>query len=76
MTKRPYTMTLRAEKAADTRRRILESAMTLYCEPPIEDFTLEDVASSAGATVQTVLRDFGNKENVIFEACTSWAAAA
>jgi AcrR family transcriptional regulator len=65
--RRRYDMTGRAAKAEATKERIRASAMELYCERPIDDFTLDDVAERAGTTVQTVLRDFGNKENVIFE---------
>ena len=61
-------MTGRAAKAEATRERIRVSAMELYRERPIEDFTLEDVAERAETTVQTVLRAFGSKENVVFEA--------
>jgi hypothetical protein len=54
--KRRYTMTARATKAQETRDQIRESAIAIYCERPIGDFTLEDVARRAGTTVQTVLR--------------------
>ncbi len=67
-TKRPYTMTRRAETAAATRLRILEGAVQLYCDRRIEDFTLDEVARRAGATVQTVLRAFGSKENLLLAA--------
>jgi len=66
LSKRSYDMTARAAKAEATKERIRVSAMELYCERPIEDFTLEDVAERAETTVQTVLRAFGSKENVIY----------
>ena len=66
--KRPYTMTRRAETAAATRQRILDSAVQLYCDRQIEEFTLDEVARRAGATVQTALRDFGSKENLLLAA--------
>src|SRR5579872_6695258 len=65
---RPYVMTARAAKAAATRARIRASAAALYREQPIEDFTLEEVARRAETTVQTVLRIFGNKEQLIYAA--------
>ncbi len=67
-TKRRYTMTRRAETAAATRQRILDSAVQLYCDRQIEEFTLDEVARRAGATVQTVLRAFGSKENLLLAA--------
>jgi AcrR family transcriptional regulator len=68
MPKRRYTMTRRAETAAATRQRILDSAVQLYCDRQIEDFTLDEVARRAGATVQTVLRAFASKENLLLAA--------
>jgi AcrR family transcriptional regulator len=70
---RPYSMTLRAEKAAETRRRIVESAMALYAGRPIEDFTLDEVAERAGTTVQTVLRAYESKENLLLQALHRFA---
>lgn len=73
--KRRYSMIARAAKAQATRDRIRESAMAIYCERPIEDFTLEDVARRAGTTVQTVLRAFGSKEELVLEALGALAAS-
>jgi AcrR family transcriptional regulator len=64
--KRPYVMTTRAAKAEATKARILASAMQLYTERAIEDFTLDEVAERSATTVQTVLRIFGNKDKLIF----------
>ena len=69
--KRRYTMTLRAEKAVQTRSRILDAALAAYREKPIEEFTLDEVARRAETTVQTVLRAFGSKENLIMSALTA-----
>jgi AcrR family transcriptional regulator len=73
--KRPYVMTARAAKAEATRARIRASAVQLYRDREIEDFTLEEVARRAGTTVQTVLRAFGNKDKLIFEALDELAAS-
>ncbi len=73
--KRPYDMTGRAAKAEATRARIRASAMQLYRERPIEDFTLEEVAARAGTTVQTVLRAFGTKDDLMFAALDESAVA-
>ena len=67
-------MTARAAKAAQTKERILKSAATLYRERALDDFTLEDVAEDARTTVQTVLRIYGNKENLFLAALARVAA--
>jgi AcrR family transcriptional regulator len=63
---RSYSMVVRSERASVTRRRILDAARTLF-ESRSEDFTLEKVASTAGTSVQTVLRAFGDKEGLLDE---------
>jgi AcrR family transcriptional regulator len=73
--KRPYVMTARAAKAEATRARIRASAMEVYRHEPIEDFTLEAVASRAETTVQTVLRIFGSKDELVYAALEEMAAA-
>ena len=50
--KRRYEMTARTAKAEATKARIRVSAMELYCERPVEDFTLEEVAERAGVAVR------------------------
>jgi AcrR family transcriptional regulator len=72
--KRRYDMTGRAAKAEATRVRIRARAMELYRQQPIEDFTLEEVAHRADTTVQTVLRIFGSKDELIYAALEDMAA--
>jgi len=72
--KRRYDMTARAAKALATRERIRASAMELYLRRSIEEFTLEAVAAQAGTTVQTVLRAFGSKDELIYAALEDMAA--
>jgi AcrR family transcriptional regulator len=72
---RRYTMTARAAKAVATRKRIRVAAMELYHGTPVEDFTLEEVARRAGTTVQTVLRAFGSKDELIYAALDEMAAS-
>jgi AcrR family transcriptional regulator len=72
--KRTYVMTARAAKAEATRARIRASAMEVYLKEPIEDFTLEAVATRAGTTVQTVLRIFGSKDELVYAALEEMAA--
>ncbi len=64
---RSYSSPLRAERAAATRQRILDAARELVVDRT-RDFTLEQVASAAGVSVQTVLRGFGSREQLIVEA--------
>ena len=68
-------MIARTAKAEATRERIRSSAIELYCGRAIEDFTLEEVAGRAGTTVQTVLRAFGSKGNLLFAALSELAAS-
>ena len=63
--KRPYRMGARAEAAAETGRRILEAVIELHRERFFDQVSLEDIAERAGVTVQTVLRRFGSKEQLI-----------
>jgi AcrR family transcriptional regulator len=73
--KRQYDMAARAAKTAATTARIRASAMALYSERAIEDFTLDEIAARAGTTVQTVLRIFGSKEDLLFAALSELAAS-
>jgi AcrR family transcriptional regulator len=74
MKKRPYVMTARAAKAEATKVRIRASAMQLYCERPIEDFTLDEVAERAGTTVRTILRIYPSKDELVYAALHEMAA--
>jgi AcrR family transcriptional regulator len=74
MVKRSYVMTARAAKAEATKARILASAMQLYTERAIEDFTLDEVAERSEVTVQTLLRVFGSKDKLILAALGELAA--
>ncbi|MDQ4145888.1 MAG: TetR/AcrR family transcriptional regulator [Actinomycetota bacterium] len=62
--RRPYDMTRRADKAAETRRRILEAALSLFAEKPVGEITLESIADRAEVSVQTVIRRFGSRDGV------------
>jgi AcrR family transcriptional regulator len=72
--KRRYAMASRAAKAEATKARIRVSAMELYCQRPIEDFTLEEVAGRAGVAVRTVLRAYPSKDELIYAALDEMAA--
>ncbi|TNM40401.1 TetR/AcrR family transcriptional regulator [Nocardioides albidus] len=62
---RRYDMTSRAAAAAATGERILDAAIDLFWERPTDQIVLADVAERAGVTVQTVLRRFGNKDQLL-----------
>lgn len=59
-------MTVRDQKAAATRQRILEVTRDLFTATSA--FTLDEVARRAGTSVQTVLRAFGSKERLVVAA--------
>jgi AcrR family transcriptional regulator len=63
--RRAYRMTARARAAAATGERILSTATEVFLGRPYEQVSLDDVAREAGVTVQTVLRRFGSKEDLV-----------
>jgi AcrR family transcriptional regulator len=68
-------MTRRAEQAAATRARILDSALQIYSDRSIDEFTLDAIARRAETTVQTVLRAYASKENLLLAALHRLAEA-
>jgi AcrR family transcriptional regulator len=58
---------LRAERAAVTRRRIAEAARGLFATRGYGATTLRQVAVAAGVAVQTVYAVFGSKANILRE---------
>ena len=74
-TTRPYTMRARAEGVAETRRRILDAMWALSGELLLPQISLETVASRAGVSAQTVLRQFGTRAGLL-EATREHASAA
>ena len=67
-------MVARAEAAEATHGRILEAARGLFGELPYDQVALQAVAARAGVTVQTVLRRFGSKEDLL-AAVAAWRSA-
>src|SRR5260370_6057555 len=65
--KRSYRGHVQAEVAALTAQRILQAAAALYEEQWLDHITFEQIAERAGVTVQTVIRRFGSKEQLIAE---------
>lgn len=68
---RPYVMKARAEAAAVTRTRILESARALLVTHSFEDMTIDAIAEGANTAVRTVMRVFGSKEELFAQALHS-----
>lgn len=64
--RRAYSMTVRDQKAAATRQRIVDVARELFTASTA--FTLDEVARRADTSVQTVLRAFGSKERLVVAA--------
>ena len=73
-TTRRYTMTTRAEAAERTRLRILDAAVALADTKLLADISLDDVATAAEVSVQTVLRRFGSRA-ALLEAAREHAVA-
>lgn len=63
--RRPYRMVARAQAAETTGERILDAAIELFWQRPTDQIPLEDVASGADVSVQTVIRRFGSKEGLL-----------
>jgi AcrR family transcriptional regulator len=63
--RRGYHMVARAQAGAALRERIVDSTERLFEETASDRFSLGDVAAGAGTTVQTVLRHFGSKDQLM-----------
>jgi AcrR family transcriptional regulator len=57
----------RAEKARQTRRRMLDAARDLFIERGYGATSLQDVAELAGVATQTLYYTFGNKRSLLKE---------
>lgn len=73
-TSRAYEMRARAEQTELTRRRILDATAAVAAEKPILAVALPDIAARAGVSVQTVLRQFGNRDG-LFDATSEHVRA-
>lgn len=65
MNPRVYQMAARAEAAELTGARILDAMLQSFAELPLDRIRLDDVASRAGVTTQTVIRRFGGKDQLM-----------
>lgn len=57
--------TRRAEKAAQTRRRILDAGAALFTDPGYAGTTIEAIAARADVAVETVYSRFRSKANLL-----------
>lgn len=62
--KRAYQMELRAEAVEETRGRIMQAAYELWLEQHYDDVSLDRIADRAGVSKQTVIRQFGSKDQL------------
>lgn len=58
-------MSARAESAELTATRIADAMLQRFATTPYERIRLDDVAADAGVTVQTVIRRFGSKSDLM-----------
>lgn len=73
--KRKYQLKARAERQADTRRRIVEAAVGLHTTVGPAATSISAIADSAGVQRHTVYAHFPDEET-LFVACSAhWAAA-
>lgn len=63
--KRPAPRTRRAEKAEQTRRRVLDAATALFAERGYAVTTMEAIAAHADVAVETVYSRFRSKANLL-----------
>jgi AcrR family transcriptional regulator len=68
---RSYRMGARQEAVASTRERILRAAYDQWLERPYDQVSIETVARAAGVSRQTVIRQFGTKDELAF-AVVDW----
>lgn len=65
---RRYSMITRSESTRRTRQRILDAATALLGERLRSDIHLESIAERARVGIQTVIRHFGSRANLLAEA--------
>lgn len=64
---REYRQTARAVSAQRTRQSIIEALFDLAQERLFTEISLADVATRAGVSVQTILRQFGDRATLVEE---------
>jgi AcrR family transcriptional regulator len=70
---RAYRMQARAAGVEATRTALLQAALELHRERWADEITLDELASRADTTVQTLLRHFGTRDGLL-AATAQWAS--
>ena len=65
MNTRTYRMSARADAVKETGDRILDATLSLFARLPVDRIRLDELASTAGVTVPTIVRRYGGKSGVI-----------
>ncbi len=71
--RRPYKQVARAEAQQRTREALLDAAMEEFTQGQWEKVSLQELASRAQVTKQTLLRHFGSKDGLLMQALASTA---
>ncbi|HEV7976865.1 TetR/AcrR family transcriptional regulator [Amycolatopsis sp.] len=58
----------RAERAASTRRKLLDAAVQLFLDKPYDKVSVHDLADAAGVAYGLIAHHFGNKRGIHREA--------
>ncbi len=74
--KRPYKQVARAEAQQRTREALLDAAVEEFTQGRWERVSLQELASRAKVTKQTLLRHYGSKDGLLMQAMASSAAEA
>ena len=69
--RRAYQMAARADAVEETRTRIMQAAYQLWLEQHYDDVSLERVAQRAHISKQTLIRQFGSKDQLAY-ATVDW----
>ena len=65
--RRPYRSSVRADRARETRRRLLDAASTHFLETGYASTSIAAIAGTAGVSVDTVYKTFGSKIGLLKE---------
>ena len=72
--RRRYESELRKAQAAETRRAIVDAALTVFLEHGYAGATMQRIAQAAGVVVETIYRSFDGKAG-LFKAAVEAAVA-
>jgi AcrR family transcriptional regulator len=74
ISKRPYKQVARAQARQRTREALLDAAVEEFTQGRWEKVSLQELASRAKVTKQTLLRHFGSKNGLLMQAMAQSAA--